>query len=100
MKKYMFVRMPDQSVWRIPTYLIADNRNACYDSLGEDPQETRAETAKLFEDPREIADWAQNNMDWDEVRPHAQIVKNGEIDYQTGWIEGDKTFTDGEEMEK
>ncbi len=100
MKKYMFIRMPDQSVWRVPTYLIADTRNAYYDSIGKDPQETRAETAALFENPDEIADWAENNMDWDEVRPYAQIVKNGEIDYQAGWCEGDKTFAGSEEMEK
>ena len=38
-------------------------------------------------------------MDWEEVRHHAEIVKNGEIDYQAGWCEGDKTFSDSEEME-
>jgi hypothetical protein len=99
MKQYMFVEMPDRSVWRIHTYLIADNRNAYYDSLGKDPLETRAETAELFEDPAEIADWAENNMDWDEVRPCATLVKQGEIDYQAGWIEGEKTFADSAEME-
>ena len=77
MKKYMVVEMPDRSVWRIPTYLIADHRNAYYDSFGEDPLEVRSETAALFEDPREIADWAQNNMDWDEVRLCATLVKQG-----------------------
>lgn len=99
MKKYMLVRMPDRSVWRIHTYLIADNRNAYYDSLGKDPLVTRVETAALFVNPDEIADWAENNMDWDEVRPHATLVKQGEIDYQAGWCEGDKTFTDSAEME-
>lgn len=99
MKKYMFIEMPDRSVWRIHTYLIADNRNAYYDSRGEDPQQVRAETAALFEDPREIADWAENNMDWDEIKSQAEIVKKGEIDYQAGWCEGDKTFADSEEME-
>lgn len=98
MKKYMFIEMPDRSVWRIHTYLIADNRNAYYDSIGKDPQETRAETAALFANPDEIAAWAQN-MDWEEVRHHAEIVKKGEIDYQAGWCEGDKTFADSEEME-
>ena len=100
MKKYMFVRMPDQSVWRIPTQTIADDRNACYDSIGKDPHETRAETAALFEEPDEIADWAENNMNWDEIKSQAEIVKKGEIDYQAGWIEGEKTFSDSEEMEK
>lgn len=38
MKQYMFIKMPDQSVWRVPTYLIADTRNAYYDSIGKDPQ--------------------------------------------------------------
>ena len=99
MKKYMLVRMPDQSVWRVPTYLIALSRHAYYDSRGEDPQQVRAETAALFEDPREIADWAENNMDWDEIKSQAEIVKKGEIDYQAGWCEGDKTFADNEEME-
>ncbi|WP_065424580.1 hypothetical protein [Neisseria bacilliformis] len=100
MKKYMFIEMPDRSVWRVPVHIIADNRNACYDSLGKDPLETRAETAELFEDPREIADWAENNMNWDKVRPHATLVKQGEIDYQAGWCEGEKTFADDTEWEK
>nr|DAS54085.1 MAG TPA: hypothetical protein [Caudoviricetes sp.] len=100
MKQYMFIKMPDRSVWRVPVHIIADNRNAYYDSRGEDPQQVRAETAALFEDPREIADWAENNMNWDKVRHHAEIVKNGEIDYQAGWCEGKKTFSDHEGCEE
>ena len=37
-------------------------------------------------------------MDWDEVKTHAVQVKAGEVDYQEGWINGNKCVTDDEEQ--
>jgi hypothetical protein len=43
----------------------------------------------MFEDPDEVADWAQNNMDWDDVKDVAKLVHSDEPDYQEGWVNGD-----------
>lgn len=100
MKKYLLVEMPDLSVWRVPVQVIADSMTDCYvEQCGEDREKAKAETEQLFtENEYEIEDWAANNMDWDEVKAHAVQVKAGEVDYQEGWINGNKCVTDDEEQ--
>ena len=100
MKKYLLVEMPDFSVWRVPVQVIADAMTDCYvEQCGADREEAKAEIERLFtEDEYEIEDWAANNMDWDEVRAHAVQVKAGEVDYQEGWINGNKCVTDDKEQ--
>jgi hypothetical protein len=45
--------------------------------------------AELFEDDEQIADWAQNFMNWDEVKAHAKQVKESQPpDYADGWVNG------------
>ena len=100
MKKYLLVEMPDLSVWRVPTQIIADARTDYYtERCGEDREKVKAETEQLFTAHEyEIEDWAANNMDWDEVKTHAVQVKASEVDYQEGWINGNKCVTDDEEQ--
>lgn len=100
MKKYLLVEMPDFSVWRVPTQIIADARTDYYaERDGEDREKVKAETERLFAaNEYEIEDWAANNMDWAEVKAHAVLVKAGEVDYQEGWINGHKNLTDNEEL--
>ncbi|WP_153717654.1 hypothetical protein [Eikenella corrodens] len=100
MKKYLLVEMPDFSVWRVPTQIIADARTDYYaERCGEDRKKVKAETERLFAaNEFEIEDWAANNMDWDEVKAHAVQVKAGEVDYQEGWVNGNKCVTDNEEQ--
>ena len=39
----------------------------------------------------EFADWAKNNMDWDNVKDKAFLVRKGEItDFDESWINGRK----------
>ena len=100
MKKYLLVEMPDFSVWRVPTQIIADSRIAYHvGRYGTDREQAKARTEQLFaEHPFYIEDWAANNMDWEEVKAHAVLVKAGEVDYQEGWINGHKNLTDNEEL--
>ena len=93
MKKYLLIEMPDFSVWRVPVQVIADARTDYYaERCGEDREKVKAETEQLFTTHEfEIEDWAANSMDWDEV-------KAGEVDYQEGWINGNKCVTDNEEQ--
>ena len=100
MKKYLLIEMPDFSVWRVPVQVIAGARTDYYaERWGEDREKVKAETELLFtENEFEIEDWAANSMDWDEVKAHAVQVKAGEVDYQEGWINGNKCVTDNEEQ--
>ncbi len=103
MKKYMTIKMPDNTVWAVPTEVIARNRAEHYahefggcieKSLSED-------TLPLFEqDKYEITDWAANNMNWDDVEEHAiKIERDEEPNYQAGWMNGEKGFSDEAEPE-
>lgn len=100
MKKYLLVEMPDLSVWRVPTQIIADVRIDYYaERDGKDRDKVKAETERLFTaDEYEIEDWAANCMDWDEVKAHAVQVKAGEVNYQEGWVNGNKCVTDDKEQ--
>ena len=91
MKKYLLVTMPDNSIWSIPTRLIAENHNDYYIKVrGENAADVEAETEKLFADDYEVIDWAVNNMDWSDVADEAVLAKRAKTDYQEGWLEGDK----------
>lgn len=96
MKKYLLVRMPDFSVWDVPTQIIADNRIDYHvRRYGVGREQAKAETEQLFtEHPFYIEDWVANNMDWDEVKAHAVQVRGNGVDYQEGWVNGEKCVTD------
>lgn len=95
MKKYMTVEMPDKSVWRVPVAVIASNRAEAYKhEFNDDSFRSLIEnTIPLFKDDEyEIKDWAQNNMNWSDVLKHAEMVSFGNVDYQDGWVNGEKGF--------
>lgn len=100
MKKYLLVEMPDFSVRRVPVQVIADAYTDYYaERDGQDREKVKAQTERLFTTHEfEIEDWAANNMDWDEIEPHAVRVSAGEVDYQAGWESGKKCVTDDEEQ--
>lgn len=95
--KYMTIEMPDSSVWKVPVAIIADHRAECYKSEfgGDHTRSLKEDTLPLFEeDHYNIEDWAANNMNWSDVVAHAQIVRQGECDYEDGWCNGDKNIID------
>lgn len=96
MKKYMTIEMPDKSVWQVPVAVIASNRAEAYKhEFGGDIERSLAEdTIPLFTDTYEIEDWAANNMNWRDVAKHAVMVSGGDVDYQAGWVNGEKGFTE------
>ncbi|QMT39973.1 hypothetical protein [Neisseria shayeganii] len=97
MKQYLFVTMPDQSVWRVPTKIIAESRiTYLVRHLGLHRHEAEAKTEALFAHDYEVEDWAANNMDWDDVKGHAVRVRPAECDFDDGWINGEKVLSDKE----
>lgn len=82
-ERYFFIIMPDGSEWAVPVSVIAAHRSATVREVDPD------DTEELFEDDEQIADWAQNNMGWDEVKAHAKQVKEPQTpDYEDGWVNG------------
>jgi len=91
-KKYI-VTMPDGSKWAVPVLAIASDRAAHYadEFDGNTAVSLEEDTLPLFEsDPFECADWAKNNMNWDEVCDLAEKLDEPEPpDYQEGWVNGE-----------
>ena len=89
-QKYLRVTMPDGSKWDVPVMLIVNDRAKYY---AETDLETSFDEEVKFalEDKYEIQDWATNNMNWKDVVLQAQVVnEDRKVDYQEGWINGDK----------
>ena len=84
-ERYFFITRFDGSEWAVPVSVIAAHRSATVTVREVDPDDT----AELFEDDEQIADWAQNFMNWDEVKAHAKQVKESQPpDYADGWVNG------------
>lgn len=87
------VTLDDGSEWSVPVYLIAENRARHYADMdfdGDLSASLKEDTLPLFAaDPKEIADWAQNNMSWTEVESHAICVKPARAaNPELGWMTG------------
>lgn len=94
MTKHLEVEMPDGSVWRIAVAIIAGDRARYYAREYDGTVQTSLteDTLPLFRnDDFEIIDWATGNMNWEDVKPHAQKVKAPRnADYADGWVNGKK----------
>ncbi len=89
MKNFMVISMPDHSKWAVPTFVIRDSWWAYY---------KKHEDANIDDfDESECADWASNNMNWADVEHVAcklPAAEESTVDYQLGWVNGDKEFRD------
>ena len=98
MRKYMTIEQEDGSVWAVPVEIIARNRATYYAEReygGNVEESLKDDTIPLFEsDEFEIQDWASSNMDWSDLAGHQVKIKDGEIDFQEAWVNGDKGFID------
>lgn len=98
-KKYI-VTMPDGSRWAVPVEVIALDRARFYaEEFGDNVARSLEEdTLPLFSaHEREIADWAKNNMNWEDVAAHAVRLPDEDeptVDYQEGWVNGDYDILD------
>jgi hypothetical protein len=91
-ERHFFITMPDGSEWVVPVSVIAADRAAYYAPRNHNGDLVASMAATLEEfdgDDELIADWAQNNMGWDEVKAHAKQVKEPQPpDYEDGWVNG------------
>lgn len=93
--------MPDGSEWDVPADLVAHNRAAYY--ANKDTGETsgekhtalyKKEMEYTLRDHYELKDWAANNMNWEDVQSSATMHKAGSVDYQEGWVNGEKSVVE------
>jgi len=75
----------DGSVWRVPAEVVARARAEYYarhdtKSEGGEAYDTTVEEemAYALETPRELRDWAANNMLWEELREEAEQIERTE----------------------
>jgi len=80
-KRRMICEMPDNSRWAIPMQVIEDSIKK---ELKVDD-----ETIDSYDD-FDFIDWAQNNMNWEDVKPFAERVLSPTCDYEDGWANGEK----------
>lgn len=92
MKNVYAITMPNGDVYGVPAEVIADNYASYYQKeYGEDYYENYDAMMSWFQkDDYEFADWAKCNMDWDDVKDKAFMLKKNEetIDFQDGWVNG------------
>ena len=87
--KYLEVEMQDGSVWAVPAEVIAKHRGDYYRKR-EGDKSGSVEMQVALEDHSVLIDWAENNMNWSTVQPHAIQVGDNATDYQEGWVNGNK----------
>lgn len=97
MKKFIQITLNTGHVYEIPTGAIVENRAAYYHA--NKPEEfptlddAKDDTVGLFDDATQIADWAANNMNWDELLPNAKLIRFKPPAEQP-WHEGEMSFHD------
>jgi hypothetical protein len=97
--KELVVTMQDGSKWGIPVHVIANHRAQYYYETGEFSSVAKSlaeDTIPHFEDDEfNIIDWAQNDMDWEDIKLHARLAEAAPpINYEYGWINGEKEIVD------
>lgn len=76
MRQELIVTFNDGKSWSIPVELIALSRANYYKNIDNCSfRYALDETCQVFEKyPEEILDWAQNNMNWEDVKDRARFV--------------------------
>ncbi len=94
MKRIYAITTTEGDVWGVPAEVIADNYAKYYESCGGEYKKNFETMIRLFDaNDFEFADWAKNNMDWDNVKDKAFLVRKGEItDFDESWINGEYEY--------
>ncbi len=98
-KRLLYVDMPDGITYALPVEVIARHRAAHYADKHYDGsviESLRKDTVPLFLDcDGEIIDWAQNNMNWSDVKDKAHMLKKKapDGDFEDAWVNGDHTIS-------
>ncbi len=94
---FVTVEFSDGLVWSIPVEIIANHRAGYYADIEEWTLEESLnnDTIPFFnEDPNNIIDWAQSNMNWGDVENYAQVIDRNKpnCDYGYEWCNADMDY--------
>lgn len=87
--KRIHITMPDGSVWAVPAEVVARHR-ADYFAKTEGEKWREAEYKHALSDNCDLIEWAESNMNWEDVAKDAFQVSPVVVDYQEGWVNGVK----------
>jgi hypothetical protein len=97
MAKVIRVTMPDGARYDVPVDVVADHIAEEFAAekgpkgTNEYDLEFESIKAATLQDNDALLDWAANNMNWSDVADVAiQVESPPEIDYQEGWVNGEK----------
>jgi hypothetical protein len=88
MKKVIIVTMPDSSQWEVPCNVIAEDRADYYSDVRELNYDSVYD--QTIENNELLISWAENEVNWHNVRQYAKMIKEPNIDYEEGWESGYK----------
>lgn len=87
--KWIKVVFSNGEVYKVPATIVAKDRANYYaKNTKDDAKEVyEEELQNTLNDDFEIIDWAQNNMNWEEVAEHAvRFYDESKIDFHKEWI--------------
>lgn len=94
--KFYTVEMANGDIYGIPAQVIAENYAKFYEGrYSEDFQENFDAMMGWFDEKNyQFEDWCRNEMDWDDVKHCAVLLKRGEVkvDFQECWVNGKHGF--------
>lgn len=92
MKNIYAITMPNGDVYGVQAEAIADYyASYCQREYDEDYYENYDAMMSWFQKgDYKFADWTKNNMDWNDVKDKAVLLKKNEetVDFQDGWVNG------------
>ena len=107
MKTFIVIELSTGAKWAVPVSVVAANRAAhfAHEFKGDENLSLETDTLPLFEDdPSEILDWAQNNMDWADVSNRSTQVQSPQEpeapEYQKAWVQGEHELMTTQEIEE
>ena len=86
--KKITVTFSDGTVWEIPASVVAESRAKYYEE--REPGCYEEEYDITIKDGMEMMDWAENNMNWSDVRSKAKKIQTKSADYEDEWTNADK----------
>jgi len=96
LKKFLIVKMPDNTEWAISADIIARNRadflaRCCH--YAEDPKEVyQREFQATIDDPYTLMEWARKEMTWDFLSKHARQINPPPGYYHAAFKESEMRF--------
>jgi hypothetical protein len=96
-EKKVIIKFHNGFVYEVPAMFIAENRADYYatevEGFPKGSDGYIAERNLALDDPDELFDWMYNNMNWDEILPHARLIQTIEPNLDEEWMEGNTTLS-------